>query len=53
MEGIMICKGCSNVINRGDWKVCRYWNKVVATWGMGFKWKEYDECSAHDKEPEV
>lgn len=49
----MICKGCLNAKNRGDFAICQYWNKTVATWGMGMKWKEIDECTARDKEPEA
>lgn len=49
----MICKGCSNVRMRGDFVRCRYWGKIVAVWGMGFQWKEIEECTARDKEPEA
>ena len=47
----MICKGCSNVQMCGDFARCRYWGKIVAVWGMGFQWKEIEECTARDKEP--
>ena len=49
----MICEGCSNAINRGDSVRCRYWNKTIATWGTGYKWKEIENCTARNKDPEV
>lgn len=49
----MICKGCSNARNCGDYVICDYWGKIVAFWGMGMKWIEVDECTARDKVPEA
>ena len=44
----MICKGCSHAVNRGDFIICEYWGKTVAQWGMGYKWKNIEECSARN-----
>jgi len=48
----MICKGCIHTQTRGDFVRCKFWGRIVATWGMGMKWIEVDECSARQMGPE-